>query len=175
MADTPATVFAAPFDALQTAQSGGKLVLPAVTLFGGRLRQQIATLTLASQAAGTVIWVARLPLYAALRSIDVITDTSLSTATIKFGDAHNGNSAIYGAAATLTSTNALTRFGPPTALTGVPITTGYDHGGILVTPAMPMLFAPDGGSLFEDIIMTTATAALPSSGTLRVLTSYTID
>jgi hypothetical protein len=174
MADTPATAF---FDLMTnlSGNSGGNIqTLNNVNLDGGRLRQKVASVVLAAQASGTVFGVCRLPLGAVIRSIDVITDTSLGSSTIKFGDAHNGDSALYGAAATLTATDTLTRFGPTTAKTGVPITTGYDYLGVLVTPQMPQT-AGQGGFGYDDIIMTVGAAALPASGNLRVLVSYAID
>lgn len=174
MADTPATLYSDIMTNLQANAGGGIQALPSVTLNGARRRQQISSIVLAAQASGSVIWVGRIPLFAALISIEAITDTSLGAATIAFGDAHNGNSAIYGAATTLTALNALTRLGPPTAQCGVPITTGYDYLGTLVTPTMPQT-AGAGGFLFEDIIMTVGAAALPASGNLRVIFSYGID
>lgn len=175
MADTPATTYSDIMALLQSNQGGAVLSLPAVTLLGSRLRHQVSTITLASQLSGAVTWVGRIPLFSVLRSIDCITDTSLGSSTIAFGDAHDTNSAIYGAAATFTATNTLTRFGPPLAKCGVPITTGYDHAGVLVTANMPQTPGPDGGFLFEDINLIVGAATMPASGTLRVLISYAID
>lgn len=175
MADTPATVFASPLDRVAASQGGGPLYLPPVTIMGAKLRSSNVVLALAAQPSGTVVWVARVPLYAVLKSIRAMTTVSLGTATLAFGNAHDTQGAIYGAAATLTAVDAETRLGPPTLTWNVPITTGYDHGGILVTPAMPMLWSPDGGSLFEDINMTVAAAALPGSGTLKIETIWAID
>lgn len=173
--DTPATAYSDIMTKLQGNQSGGLESLPDVTLFESKVRQQISTIPLAGQAAGTVIWVGRVPLGAAIKSIEAITDTSLGTATVAFGDAHSGNSAIYGAAATLTAVNTLTRMGPPTAQAGVEITQGYDYLGTNVNRGMPQTPSPAGGAGFEDIVMTTAVAALPGSGTLRVMITYAMD
>jgi len=175
MADTPATAWSDIMTNVVGNVGGALQSLNSVTLLSGRIRRQVSRITLASQESGTVIHVARLPLYAALEDIEVQTDTSLGSTTIKFGDAHNGNSAIYGAAATLTSTNTRTRFGPPLATWGVAITSGYDYLGNLVTPFMPQVVSPVGGAMFEDIIMTTGAATAPSSGTLVVSIKYVID
>lgn len=173
--DTPATAWSDIMAKLQGNQGGGIEALPDATLFEARLRHEVSTITLAAQTSGTVIWVGRVPLGAAIRSIDVITDTSLGASTIAFGDAHSGNSAIYGAAATLTALNTLTRFGPPTAMAGVEITQGYDYLGTNTNRGMPQTPSPAGGAGFEDIVMTVAAATMPASGTMRVLISYTID
>ena len=135
--------------------------LPTVTQVGGRERVFVGNITLASQASGSTISVARLPLGAIITGIQVITDTSLGSATIALGDVHSGNSAIYAAAQTLTSTNTPTRIG--TAAThGTPIATGYDC-------------VSGASSPYEDVIITTAVAALPSSGSLVVIIEYVID
>lgn len=152
--------------------TGGQIQsLPGVNVVSGRQRTWIDTLTLASQASGTVFGVARLPLYATLLAIELLTDTSLATATIKFGDAGNANSAIYAAAQTLTSTNTIVR--TATAGTkGTPITAGFDSvTGLAMSPFMPQLVG-EGGAVYEDIIMTTGVAALPASGTLIVMIEY---
>ena len=175
MAITPATAWSDIMTELKNNAGGGLQSLPEVTLLGGRMRRQVSRITLATQASGTVFHVARLPLYAALEDIEVMTDTSLTTATIKFGDAADGNSAIYGAAATLTSLNTRTRFGPPVAIWAVPITTGYDYLGNAMSPFMPQRPSPNGGMMFEDIIMTTGVAALPAAGNLLISVKYVID
>lgn len=174
MADTPATVFSDIMTNLINSATGGIEVRTPVNLMNGKVRHQISRITLASQTAGTVMWVARLPLYSVLLDVDVMTDTSLGSTTLAFGDAHNGNSAIYGAAATLTALNTKTRFGPPVAAFGLQINTGYDYNGVLVSPFMPQ--TPGfGGAMFEDVIMTFAAATAPASGNLVVDFKYAID
>jgi hypothetical protein len=172
--DTPATAFSDLMTNLSGNMAGGIQVLNQVNLDGGRVRRKSATFTMAAQASGTVFAVCRLPLFAVIDSIDVITDTSLGSATLAFGDAHNANSAIYGAAATLTALNTNTRFGPPLATCGVQINTGYDYLGKPTTATMPQAPA-QGGFNFEDIIMTVGAASLPGSGTLRVRVTYTME
>lgn len=172
MAITPATAYSDIMAQLQGNTGGAALSLPMGILLGGQVAQQVSSLTLASQASGTVIWVGRVPLYSALRSIEIITDTSLGSSTLAIGDAADGNAAIYSAAATYTTTNSLTRMGPKTNYTGVELTTGYDYLGNPMTPQMPQVPSPSGGMLFEDITATVGTAALPASGTVRILISY---
>lgn len=179
-ADVVAVAWSDIMAKLQGNQGGGVEALPDVTLMEARVRQQVSTITLATQdydvqTGGYAIWVARLPLGAAIRSIDVITNTSLGSSTIAFGDAHSGNGAIYGAATTLTATDTLTRMGPPTAMTGVEITQGYDYLGTNTNRGMPQTPSPSGGAGFEDILMFLGAADFPASGTMRVLTTYTID
>jgi hypothetical protein len=160
--------------ALITGNTGGAVqTLPPVTVFDGKVRQQYGRIVLASQASGTVFGVARIPLYGAIKSIDAITDTSLGSTTIEFGDANNAT--LYAAAATLTATQTLTRMGPLLAQTGAPLTSGYDCiTGNLVTPFMPQKVG-EGGAMYEDIEMTTAAAALPASGNLVIIVEYTLD
>ena len=142
--------------------SGGAIQsLPAVTLAGGRKRAFIATITLASQASGSQISIARLPIGAAITDLTLCTDTSLATATLAVGDIHGGNSALYAAAATLTATDTPTQVGA-TATLGVPITTGYDCVSGAVAP-------------YEDVILTVGTAALPAAGTLKAIVEYVHD
>lgn len=159
--------------ALLTGNTGGALQsLPGTNVFNGKTQSQWGRLTLASQTSGTVIGIARVPLYASLVAIDAITDTSLGSSTIEFGDTNS--QALYAAAATLTATQTLTRMGPLLAYFGVPLTSGYDSvTGNLVTPFMPQLVG-QGGADYEDIVMTVGAATMPSSGILVVRVSYQI-
>ncbi len=172
MVDTPATLFS-DLMTNTTGNAGGNVqTLNNVNLSGGKERIQVAKIGLAAQVNGSIFGICRLPLGSTLLGITVITDTSLGSSTIKFGDAHSGNSALYGAAATLTSTNTPTAFA--TAATyGVPITTGYDcqdgHATTYDVGGSP------GGGGYEDIIMTVGAADLPGTGTLRVIVRYMLD
>ena len=171
MAVTPATAYFDNMGSLMGNLSPAVQVLPGVNVVSGKERAFISSLTLAAQTSGTVLGVARLPLLAALLGITVITDTSLGSSTIKFGDAASGNSAIYGAAATLTATDTPTVFAK-TATYGVPITSGYD----CVTGALTSAANNSGyGGAYEDIIMTIGAATMPASGNLRVIVKYAID
>jgi hypothetical protein len=153
-----------------TGNTGGAVQsLPAVTAGGGRKRVFIANVGLAAQASGSTIAVARIPVYAALLGIRVVTDTSLGSATISFGDANSAT--LYSAALTLTSVATPTEIGNAATI-GAPITVGYDAiSGNAVTYKMP----GEGGALYEDIIITVGTAALPASGNLVVIFEYAID
>jgi uncharacterized membrane protein YdfJ with MMPL/SSD domain len=147
-----------------TGNTGGNIdSLPRVTSVTGRVRSFVATISLAAQAAGTVFGIARLPKGANLLEIKVATDTSLGSTTIAFGDANT--TALFGAAQTLTATQTHTLIGLVSEI-GTPLDgTNYDCTTGAASPA----------SAYEDITMTTAVAALPASGTLKVLISYVID
>jgi hypothetical protein len=153
-----------------TGNTGGAVqALPAVTVAGGRKRVFVANFAFAAQAAGSVIAMARLPLFAALTDITVITDTSTGSATLAFGDANTA--ALYGAAQVYTTINSSYQIGLAATI-GAPITTGYDAlSGRAVSFASP----GEGGALYEDILMTTGAAALPASGNLTVIFEYVID
>lgn len=105
-----------------------------------------AVVTLASQASGDTIKLFKLPKNTVPVMGILLSDTSLSTATLAIGI--SGTTGKYRAAATFTATNTPTTFMVATAN----ITTGQ------VVP-----LAAD-----EEVIATIATAALPSSGTLIV-------
>lgn len=148
--------------AVLTGNTGGnlqQLLVPSDA--GGRKRAFRASITLAAQASGSQIAVARLPLFAAIFGISYLTDTSLGTATIALGDIHAGNSAIYAAAQTLTAVQTPTEVGLA-ATRGAPITVGYDcQTGQSVT--------------YEDVVLTVGTAALPAAGNLVIEFDYVID
>lgn len=171
MSATPATAFAEMMTKL-TGNTGGVVQdLPPVLRVGGKRRILAERLTLAAQVSGTVIGVARIPLPFVLTGITLLTDTSLGSTTIALGNAGNGNSAIYAAAATLTATNTPTGVGK-VATTGIQINSGFDCVSGLATGAA----APgNGGAGYEDIILTTGAATAPGSGTLLLLFQYVID
>ena len=149
-----------------TGNAGGAVQsLPNVSVNGARERVAVGNLTLASQASGSVIGMVRLPLFAVITGITLITDTSLGSATIALGDTNS--SAAYMAAQTLTTTNTPQRVGLA-ATHGAPIATGYD----CTTGAST---AAPGGGQYEDIVLTTAVASLPASGNFVVIVEYTLD
>lgn len=147
-----------------TGNTGGALqALPNVTLNGGRQRTSVGVLTLASQASGTTIGMVRIPVSpggTVLVGMTLVTDTSLGSATISLGNSNTA--AQYMAAQTFTSTNTPTRVGKA-VVHGVGITSGYDCVTGLAS------------AVYEDIVLVTATASLPSSGTLALLVEYVID
>lgn len=175
MVATPANAYTDQLTYLTGNTGGAVQTLPQADLFGAAEKVQLGRLTLASQTytgPQTVIAIARLPLFATPLDIELITDTSLGSSTLAFGDAGSGNAAIYGAAATLTSTNTKTRFGLPTATFGLELSQGYDSvSGLSTQAAMPQV-AATGGFNFEDIIATVAVANLPASGNLVFSTKY---
>lgn len=170
MAITPATAFSDTMLQLTSNRAGAVQALPNVNTVGGKTRGFISRITLATQIAGTVFGVARIPLPAALTRIMLLSSVTLGAATIALGNAANGNSAIYLAARTLTVTTPVME--GLVATMGIPLTTGIDClSGLPVTP-----FAPgSGGAVYEDIIMTTAAASLPGAGTLCLFFEYMID
>ncbi|HWK44922.1 MAG TPA: hypothetical protein VNT30_09385 [Stellaceae bacterium] len=157
---TVATAFSTQMTQL-TGNAGGAIQqLPNSNVVAGRERCFIANIALATQAIGTVFGVARIGLLGVITGITLITDTSLGSATIALGDANS--SAIYMAASVLTATNTPTRVGLASTH-GAPIATGYDCVSGLVSKS------------YEDIILTTAVAALPASGNLAIIFEYVID
>jgi hypothetical protein len=151
---------------------GGAIqTLPKGSFVGGKQRGFGDTLVLNTQAAATIVGVARVPLPFVFLGILLCTDTSLATATIAFGNAGNGNSALYAAAATFTATDTPTLKGK-TSVLGTEITSGFDS----VTGLATSYSSSSGfGGAYEDVIMTTAVASLPGSGNLRIVFEYAID
>lgn len=120
-----------------------------VSLAGGRLRVAACTFTFASDAAGSYTLPIILPKGA--RVWDARFNLSASaggTATLAFGI--NGSTGKYRAAATLTTTDSWVSVGLNAAM------------GVELAAA-------------EQIVMTVAAAALPSSGRMVVLFLYSID
>lgn len=167
-----ATLFSTQMGQLTGNSGGATQVLPQSVVAGGRQRTFVSNLTLASQTNGTTIGMARLPLYAAIIGVTVVSDTSLGSSTISLGDSNAA--ALYLAAQTFTSVNVPTKVGNA-ATHGVPITSGYDSvTGNLVSPFMPQV-AGQGGFLYEDVTMTIGAANFPASGNLVILFEYSID
>lgn len=168
---TKATLFGAVMTLL-TGNAGGAIQsLPGVNVNGGRERVSVETITLAAQASGSVIGVARIPVPFVLTGIGLLTDTSLGTTTIAIGDA--SGAATYMVAQTLTTVNQIVN---PTAIVaamfGAQINSGYDSvTGNAVSPQAP----GQGGGSYADLQITTAVAALPGAGTLKIFFKYVID
>ena len=155
-----ATAFTTAMAAL-TGNTGGALqILPAVTQAGARERVFTGVIALATQPSGSVIGLARIPLGAAITGITLVTDTSLGTTTIALGDTNS--SALYMAAQTLTTVGVPQRVGL-TAAHAAAITTGYDCATGIASKS------------YEDIVLTTAVAALPASGNLAFILEYAFD
>jgi hypothetical protein len=171
MGITPATLFGTEMAKLTGNVGGNIQQLLETYISGGRVRGIVANIPLAGQANGSVIGIARLPTPFNLVGIVGLTDTSLGTATIALGNAADGKSAIYKAAATFTATNTPTLWGLASSL-GVPVITGYD---CLTGAPTSYANAGNGGGGYEDIVMTVAAADLPGAGKLRIFFEYMID
>jgi hypothetical protein len=167
MSITPATLFGASMTKL-TGNTGGAIQSLIESYINGKENCFVETITLAAQASGSVIGVARIPVPFTPVGFTLITDTSLGSATVSLGNSANGNAAIYKAAAVLTATDTPTSYGL-TATYGKPVLTGID-----CLTGLPTTYgsAGNGGGNYEDITLTVGTAALPASGTLKVLTRY---
>lgn len=172
MTTSIATAFTDIMTNITNNQLGSLQTLNQVNRQGGRVRKDIGVITLNSQASATVFGIARIPLLATLLNILAATDTSLGSSTIKFGDSASGNSAIYGAAATLTSTNTYQSYLSVDNGVSAPLTAGYD-----CTTGAATTYTNDSGAggSYEDIIMTVGAAALPAAGTLVIVVEYMID
>ena len=115
---------------------------------GGKLRVFNEKVTYAGQAAADIINVGKLPVGARPLFFVFTTDTSTATATLALGI--TGSTSKYKAAAALTATDTPTIYG---------VTAGI---GEALTAA-------------EDLILTVGTAALPASGTLRIMAVYSVN
>lgn len=122
--------------------------LPSAGDVYGRVRCFNETVTLASQASGDTIEVAKLPKGARPLYGIINTDTSLGSSTISIGPA--SSAAKYRAAGTFTATDTPTLFGKA--------------GGV-----------GDALTAEEIVLITIGAAALPASGTLRVQMFYVVD
>lgn len=107
-----------------------------------RVYRYRCSIALASQASGDTITLAKIPANRGFMFGVLNTDTSLGTATISVGI--SGTAAKYKAAAVFTSTDTPTLFGKNAPVVADPL------------------------SAEETVILTIATAALPSSGNLVV-------
>lgn len=118
---------------------------------GGRVRVASATLTYASQSAGTQAFDAplKLPIGATVVGGTISTSVTTGSATVALGI--TGTTAKYKAAAAVTATAS--------AEIAIP------HAAFMATAL----------TAEENIFPTTASAALPASGTLRVVLYYVVD
>lgn len=122
--------------------------LPLNAEFGGHVHIQIADIPLAAQASGDTIEVALLPKGARVLNWQLLTDTSLGSATVALGTA--ASAAKYKAAAVFTTTDTIS-------------------SGMLAAAGLAVLTAE------ETVLLTIAAAALPASGNLRVAMFYSLD
>lgn len=122
--------------------------VPHGSLVNAKERVTTEVITFAAQASGSTFPVARLPVGAKFKHVELNLDTSSGSATLAFGIA--GSAAKYAAAAALTSTNTPTFRGLATAADDDPLAAE------------------------ETVIMTTGGASLPASGSLVVTTRFTV-
>lgn len=111
-------------------------------VYRARIRRYRATITLASQVSGEVIYLAVPKDAEKFMHGTIATSVTLGTATVKIGPI--SSDAAYRAAATFTVVDAPQHFGVTAAIASDPKTGG------------------------EAIVLTTGAAALPASGTLVV-------
>lgn len=110
--------------------------------YGARDHRYRASITLAAQASGDTIVLANVPAGVCFEYGVIVSDTSLSTATVSVGN--STSAAKYKAAATFTATDTPTLFGKAAAVAG------------------------SASSAVEQVLLTVGTAALPASGQLVV-------
>jgi hypothetical protein len=122
--------------------------LPMAGDIHGRVRVFNEKVTLASQPTSDIVEVARLPKGARVLYGILNSTVSLGSATLAIGVA--GNAGKYRAGAVFTAVDTPTLFTPATV-------------------------AGDALTAEEIVILTIGTAALPASGTLRVILFYTLD
>lgn len=127
---------------LQPTQLSPAQLASATSGYGARLHRYRASITLASQASGDTVVLAKIPAGQCFAHGVIVTDTSLGTATVAVGN--SSSAAKYKAAAVFTATDTPTLFGKAAAVAG------------------------DPSSAQEDVLLTVGTAALPASGQLVV-------
>jgi hypothetical protein len=142
--------------AMILANTGGGLQTLPNQLVGAKPHVWTERITLASQASGVNIPIARIPYGSALLGIVINSTVSLGSSTIAFGDMNN--TARFTAAAVFTAVDTATQKLNATSH-GALLTTCYDYLAVASTA-------------YEDVIMTVAAAALPASGTLVVSVLY---
>ena len=117
------------------------------SVIDGKTKAYQATIDLASQASGSEIVVAKARQGEKFVAGIITSDTSLATATVKIGTKDDDDK--YKAAAVFTATNTPTLFGNAAAMAAL--------------------------EADEEIMITTGTAALPASGTLKVSMLFAVN
>lgn len=168
-----ATIFTDQMTNLTGNVGGAVQTLDNVNKVGYKERGFVSLLTLASQASGSVIAVARIPVPFVFLGITLVSSVSLGSSTLVFGSPGNfsGSQNFYGISSTLT-TASLPQGIAAAATFGQEIDTGYDSTtGLATTYGQSSGF----GGQYEDIVMTVGAASLPSSGSLYIAVKYAID
>lgn len=144
------------FMAMVVGNTGGALQQLPDQRVGAKPHLWTERITLAAQASGANIPIARVPYGSALIDIMVTASVSLGTSTLAFGDMNN--TARFSAAAVNTAVDSAAHK-LNAASAGALLSTCYDYLGT-------------ANDKYEDIIMTIAAAALPGAGTLVVTVAY---
>lgn len=139
----------------------GMLSSPAVLAgadkgYGGKIISLTATITLAAQASGSILKAFKANNGWLFMGGFLLTNTTLSTATLSIGNATQA--ALYAAAAVLTTIDK-----PQWFMNNIAAATPY------VTDPLTPYAAP------EEFVLTTGTAALPASGILLVVGNFMIS
>jgi hypothetical protein len=142
--------------ALILGNTGGNVQQLPNQLVGAKQHSWTERITLATQASGVNIPVARLPFGTAMLDLVLTASVSLGTSTVAVGDMNNN--ARFKAAAVFTTVDVPTST-LNTASVGLPLTTCYDVNGT-------------SNQTYEDVVMTVGAAALPGAGTLCVTIYY---
>jgi hypothetical protein len=142
--------------AMILANTGGNVQQLPNQMVGAKQHSWTERFTLAAQASGVNIPVARIPYGSILLDLVVTASVSLGTSTVAFGDMNN--TARFKAAAVFTTPDVPTST-LNTASVGAPLTTCYDVNAVAST-------------VYEDVVMTVGAAALPGAGTLCVTIYY---
>jgi hypothetical protein len=142
--------------AMVQANSGGNVQQLPNQMVGAKPHIWTERITLAAQASGVNIPIARIPYGSILNNIVLVSTVSLGTSTVAIGDMNN--TARFKAAAVFTTVDTPTSVLNATSA-GASLTTCYDYLAVASTA-------------YEDVIMTIAAAALPASGTLVVSVVY---
>lgn len=153
--------------ALIAGNSGGNVnQTPNVNVIGGRVRAVVAPLSPAAlaAAAGTTLLVGRVPAFASLISVSIISDTSFGAATLQLQNFAGAYS--YGPAETVTAPNTrLNLLGAAAALAPI-------------VPSLTQCFdGVSGASVlgYEDLFLVVGAAALPGAFNAVAFLEYMID
>jgi hypothetical protein len=157
MATALATAHSPEMTTIMAGRDGSGDGLNRSTKVGAPLRSFVTTIPLASQASGTTISIGRVPAGAVMLGFEMVTDTSLGTAQIAFGD--YSDTVRFKAAGTFTALNTPTKVGVGSTY-GQIVPLGYDCR------------TGQESRVWNDITMTTSVAALPASGNLTITTYY---
>lgn len=159
-----AVQFAGPMATVAAALGGGVPQLSFVNVVGARVRLFACPIVLAAQPIGTQIVIARVPAYASLIGVDMMTDTSLATATLSLGNINDAT--LYGPAVTDTTLNQWVNL-----LSADAILAPLAPNGTQCWDSVTASASQD----HEDLVLTVAALALPAAGNLFLRALYALD